>query len=159
MSIEKGQKAPDFELYDDQKQRFRLADHHGKKKVLLLFFPGAFTSVCTNELAAVNNELDQYESQDVQVVGVSTDSPFALSEFKDVNNLQFPLLSDHDGEVSSAYGAKYNRNFTNMNLDRISKRSAFLVDEEGKVQYAEVLENAGELPDFDEIKRVITNKS
>ena len=154
MAVHQGQQAPDFTLYSDEKKPFKLTDHRGKN-LLLLFFPGAFTSVCTSELNSVNNELDTYEDADVQVVGISTDSPFVLEEFKNANDLQYPLLSDHDGEVSARYGAKYNRDFTGMKLDRISKRSAFLVDREGTVQYAEVLENAGEQPDFEAIKERI----
>ena len=152
MSIQTGRPAPDFELFDDQKKPFKLSDQRGHK-VLLLFFPGAFTSVCTDELNAVNNEMSTYGEGDVQVVGISTDSPFVQAEFKKVNQLGFPLLSDHDGEVSASYGAKYDHDFTDMKLDRISKRSAFLIDEEGIVQYAEVLDNAGEMPDFDAVKQ------
>ena len=158
MPLAKGQQAPEIELYTDAAEPFKLSDHRGKK-VLLLFFPGAFTSVCTDEMNAVNNELGTYTGQDVEVVGVSTDSPFVLKEFKKVHGLQFPLLSDHDGEVSEAYGAKYHRDFTDMGLDRIAKRAAFVVGADGKLQYAEVLDNAGNQPDFDAIKGVIANGS
>ena len=156
MPVEQGQQAPEIELYTDQMEPFKLSDHRGKK-VLLLFFPGAFTSVCTDEMNAVNNELDAYADQDVQVVGVSTDSPFVLKEFKKVHGLQFPLVSDHDGEASEAYGAKYHHDFTDMGLDRIAKRAAFVIGPDGTVRYAEVLDNAGNQPDFDAIKRVIAN--
>lgn len=154
MSLQKGTPAPDFTLYDDQKNVFNLSEHRGKP-VLLLFFPGAFTSVCTTELNRVSNDLDVYSGRDVQVVGISTDAPAVLAEFKKVNGLQFPLLSDHDASVSARYGAKYNHDFTDMKLDRISKRSAFLVDRGGIIQYAEVLDNSKELPDFDAIDRQI----
>lgn len=152
MPVRQGHPAPDFQLFDDQKQPFKLSDQRGQK-VLLLFFPGAFTSVCTDELNAVNNEMSTYGDGDVQVVGISTDSPFVQAEFKKANHLRFPLLSDHDGEVSALYGAKYDHDFTKMKLDRIAKRAAFLIDEDGVVQYAEVLDNAGEMPDFDAVKQ------
>jgi peroxiredoxin len=147
-----GEQAPDFELYTNEMEPWRLSDHRGQP-VVLLFFPGAFTSVCTTELNTVNNELDDFG--DAAVAGISTDSPFVLEEFREVNDFQFPLLSDHEGEVSRLYGSKYDNDFTPMNLDRISKRSAFVIDADGVVQYAEVLDNAGNQPDFDAIKETL----
>ena len=149
-----GDAAPEFELFDDQQQAWRLSDHLDAP-ILLLFFPGAFTSVCTTELNSVNNDLDRFG--DVNVVGISTDSPFVLEEFRSVHGFDFPLLSDHNGDVSALYGAKYQSNFTPMNLDRISKRADFVVDEEGTVRYEEVLENAGKQPDFDAIADVLAD--
>jgi len=139
-------------LFTDDQKPWRLSDHRNQP-VVLLFFPGAFTSVCTTELNAVNNDLDAYG--DAQVVGISTDSPFVLSEFSSVQQFDFPLLSDHNGEVSVLYGAKYDRDFTEMELDRIAKRAAFVVDREGVIRYAEVLDNAGRQPDFDAIKQTL----
>lgn len=156
MPIETGTEAPDFTLYTNKREPFQLSDYRGKQNVLLLFFPGAFTSVCTVELNSVNGELDAY-GDDTQIAGVSTDSPFVLEEFRGVHKFQFPLLSDHDGVVSERYEAKYHHDFTPMKLDRISKRAAFLIDKTGTVQYAEVLDNAGELPDFDAVKQVIAS--
>lgn len=158
MSLQIGSPAPDFTLFSDQKESFRLADYQGEKNVLLLFFPGAFTSVCTDELNTVSNDLESYgEPADTQVVGISTDSPFALSEFRKVHSFQMPLLSDHDGIVSASYGAKYDYDFTPMKLDRISKRAAFVIDKEGKIQYAEVLENAGNLPNLEAIQKTLAS--
>lgn len=154
MAVQTGSPAPDFTLYDHDKNAWSLADHRGSP-VVLLFFPGAFTSVCTTELNDVNNDFAPYESAGASVVGISTDSPFALAEFRKANGLSFPLLSDHDGAVSEAYGAKYDRDFTPMKLDRISKRSAFVIDGEGIVRYAEVLENAGQMPDFDAVRKTL----
>ena len=150
MSIQTGQAAPDFTLHTDQMEPWTLSEQSGHP-VLLLFFPGAFTSVCTTELNSVNNDNERYQGAGVQVVGISTDSPFTLAEFKKAQDLSFPLLSDHDGEVSEAYGAKYDGDFTPMKLSRISKRSAFLIGSDGKVKYAEVLESAGDMPNFDAI--------
>ena len=155
MAIQVGDQAPDIELFDDQTNLFKLADQAGKN-VVLLFYPGAFTSVCTTELNTVNNDLAAYGDNTV-VVGISTDSPFAQSAFKQANALTFQLLSDHEGAVSAAYGAKYNNDFTPMKLDRISKRAAFVVDGNGAVKYAEVLENAGEMPDLDAVKNALNN--
>lgn len=155
MPLSTGQAAPDFTLHTDDMEPFTLSDHRGAP-VLLLFFPGAFTSVCTTELNTVNNSRSDF-GENVQIAGVSTDSPFVLSEFSEVNDLQFPLLSDHDAKVSEAYGAKYDRNFTDMQLDRIAKRAAFIIDAEGIVRYAEVLDNAGKQPNFDAIQDALAS--
>ena len=122
---------------------------------MLLFFPGAFTSVCTDEMNAVGNEIEKYEG--AEVVGISTDSPFALAEFKKANGFPFRLLSDHDAEVSAEYGAKYDNDLTPMKLSRISKRAAFVIDRDGKIQYAEVLENAGKQPDLDAVSKTVSD--
>jgi len=151
-----GDEAPDFELYSHDSEAWRLSDHRGTP-VVLLFFPGAFTSVCTTELNTVNNALHEYDG--AEVVGISTDAPAVLDEFRSANSLDFPLLSDHDADVSARYGAKYNQNFTPMNLDRISKRSAFVIDGEGTIRYREVLENAGEQPDLEAVQEVVSDLS
>ena len=155
MAVHTGQQAPDFTLYTDENKAYSLADERGGMSTVLLFFPGAFTSVCTEEMCSVNSDLAEYRDLDANVVGISTDSPFVLSEFKKQNDLDFPLLSDHDGMVSESYGSKYDHDFTDMKLDRIAKRSAFVIDPKGTVKYAEVLENAGKQPDFDAIQRTL----
>ena len=155
MALQNGDAAPDFSLYDSDTQPFTLSDALDDGPVVLLFFPGAFTSVCTNELNTVANDRDRYG--DAQIVGISTDSPFALGEFRKVHDLPFRLLSDHDAEVSAAFGAKYDNDFTPMKLDRISKRAAFVIDREGRVRYAEVLENAGEMPDLDAVASTVSD--
>lgn len=151
-TVQTGDSAPDFELYDHDGEAWCLSDHRGRP-VVLLFFPGAFTSVCTDELNAVNNSLPDFGG--AEVVGISTDSPFVLDEFRSANQFEFPLLSDHDADVSERYGAKYDENFTPMNLDRISKRAAFVLDGDGVVQYREVLDNAGKQPDLDHIRALV----
>ena len=153
-SLSKGQEAPDFNLYDDEKKPFTLSDARGKHNVLLLFYPGAFTGVCTTELNTVTNDISEY-GEDTLIVGISTDSPFVLSEFKKVHSFGFPLLSDHNAEVSASYGSKYENDFTDMKLDRISKRSAFIVNKDGLIEYVEVLDNAGNLPDLESIKSLL----
>lgn len=148
-SLTVGDAAPGFTLFTDEQEPWQLSEHHDQP-IVLLFFPGAFTSVCTTELNTVNNDLDSFG--DVHIAGISTDSPFVLSEFRSTHQLDFPLLSDHDAEVSALYGAKYDENFTPMNLGRIARRAAFVIDRDGIVQYAEVLDNAGHQPDFEAIK-------
>ena len=151
MALTSGDPAPDYTLYDDATTAFTLSEALSNGPVMLLFFPGAFTSVCTTELNTVGNDYDRYTRTGAQVVGLSTDSPFALAEFKKVNGFPFRLLSDHDGEVSAAYGAKYDNDFTPMGLDRISTRAAFVVAADGTLAYAEVLDTAGNQPNFDAI--------
>lgn len=153
MALLVGDSAPNFTLFSDAKEAWTLAEQSGH--TLILFFPGAFTSVCTTELNSVNNDLSRYTGLNVNVVGISTDSPFSLAEFKKANALTFPLLSDHNGSVSAAYGAKYNNDFTPMKLDRISKRAAFVIDASKTIRYAEVLENAGEMPNFEAIHAAV----
>jgi peroxiredoxin len=149
-----GETAPDFELHSTDMEPWRLSDHRGHP-VVLLFFPGAFTSVCTDELNTVSNDIDAYG--DAAVVGISTDSPFVLEEFAKVHELDLTLLSDHNAEVAGRYGAKYDNDFTPMKLDRIAKRAAFVIDGDGVVQYTEVLDNAGKQPDFDAIKSTLSD--
>ena len=154
MSIEIGQNAPEIELYKSDKTPFKLSDYRGKNNVLLLFFPAVFTGTCTTELNMVNNDIADF-GLDTVVVGISTDSPFSQAEFKKANAFTFDLLSDHNASVCAAYGAKYENNFTAMNLDRIARRSAFVVGKDGTIRYAEVLESAGDLPDLDAVQSVL----
>lgn len=149
---EKGDLAPDFALFTDDEEPWRLSDQQSRP-VVLLFFPGAFTSVCTAELRSVNTEFDAFD--EAQVVGISTDSPFVLSQFQSAHGFGYPLLSDHDAKVSAKYGAKYQQNFTHMELDRIAKRAAFVIDHSRRVQYAEVLDDAGQHPDFQVVESTI----
>lgn len=152
MSIVIGQQAPDFILRDNEKNVVTLSEQKGKN-VLLLFFPLAFTSTCTKELCSVRDNLAMYNQMNVQVYGISVDSMFSLDKFKQEQNLNFPLLSDFNKVASTTYDTIYETFFNDM--VGVSKRSAFVIDEEGIVQYAEVLENAGEVPDFAAIKECL----
>jgi len=152
MSIQPGQPAPDFTLHSSAKDTVTLSELKGKK-VLLLFFPQAFTSVCTKELCGVRDNIALYNYGKTTVFGISVDSPFTLAKFKEDQGLNFTLLSDFNKEASTAYGAIYD-NFIGW-MHGVSKRAAFIVDEEGKISYAEVLENAGDVPDFEAINAVL----
>lgn len=148
MSTTIGQQAPDFKLYDTERNVISLEDLKGNN-VLLLFFPLAFTGVCTKELCSVRDNIAAYNNINTKVLGISVDSPQTLARFKEEQHLNFPLLSDFNKEASEAYGCKYN-SFIGW-MKGVSKRSAFIIDKEGTIQYAEVLENAGELPNFEKI--------
>ena len=147
MHIQPGQKAPDFTLYDSAKNKISLSDYSGKKNVLLLFFPLAFTSTCTKELCAVRDDIGKYDNEKNQVLGISVDSVYTLAKYAEEQQYNYPLLSDFNKIVSEQYGSIYD-SFTTMEMKGVSKRSAFIIDKAGIIQYAEVLENAGEVPDF-----------
>lgn len=154
MSIQIGQKAPDFSLYSSYKSKISLSDYAGKQNVLILFFPQAFTGVCTKELCAVRDDIARYNQANAQVLGISVDSVFTLAKFKEEQQYNFPLLSDFNKEVSDLYGSIY-ASFTDMGMKGVSKRSAFVVDKQGVIQYAEVLESAGDVPNFAAINEVL----
>ncbi|ARK11206.1 peroxiredoxin [Fibrella sp. ES10-3-2-2] len=152
MALATGQTAPTFTLFSSENKPVSLSDYAGKN-VVLLFFPMAFTSVCTAELCEMRDNLHTYTNLNAEILAVSVDSPFTLAKFKEEQNLPFPLLSDFNKEVSEAYGALY-ENFV-MNMKGVSKRAAFVIDETGQIKYAEVLENAGNVPDFNAVKAVL----
>ncbi len=154
MKVEPGQKAPDFTLYDSEKNIVTLTDLRGKN-IVLLFFPFAFTSVCTKELCSVRDNIGDYGKLNAEVFGISVDSHYTLARYKQDQHLNFSLLSDFNKEVSSAYGSLYE--MFGLNMKGVSKRSAFVIDKEGIVQYAEVLENASETPNFDNIKASLSS--
>lgn len=152
-ALQPGQQAPDFSLFNTEKNPVKLSELHGKN-VLVLFFPMAFTGVCTAELCSTRDNMAMYNDMNATVLGISVDSPFTLGKFKELNELNFDLLSDFNKEISTAYGAIYD-SFTGMDLHGVAKRSAFVVDKEGVLRYCEVLENAGSLPNFDAIREVL----
>lgn len=156
MALSIGDQAPDFTLYSSDKQPVQLSSLRGKP-VTLLFFPFAFTSVCTTELCSVRDNLASYSAAGSQVFGISVDSPFTLDKFKADNGINFPLLSDFNKEVSRAYGALY-EHFV-FDLHGVSKRAAFVIDPQGKIAHAEVLENAGELPNLEAVKAAVATLS
>jgi len=156
MSIEIGQQAPEFTLHDSDKTKINLSDFKGKN-VLLLFYPQAFTGVCTKELCAVRDDISRYSNVNAQVIGISVDSVFTLAKFKEEQQYNFPLLSDFNKEVSALYDTLY----TDWILDMkgVSKRSAFIIDKAGNIRYAEVLESAGDFPDFKAINQLLDELS
>lgn len=148
MSLQIGQKAPDFKLFSTEKKEISLSEQKGKN-VVLLFFPLAFTSVCTAELCSVRDNYALYNELNAVVYGISVDSAFTLAKFKEEQRLNFDLLSDFNKTASTAYDCLYSE-FA-LGMKGVSKRSAFVIDKDGMIQYAEVLENAGEQPNFSKI--------
>ncbi len=152
MKIEIGQTAPDFTLHDSDKNKVTLSELKGQN-VLLLFFPQAFTGVCTKELCGVRDNIALYNNANAKVLGISVDSVFTLNKFKEEQQYNFALLSDFNKEVSELYDSIYHDWI--LDMKGVSKRSAFVIDKEGIIRYAEVLENAGEVPNFEKIQEVL----
>lgn len=144
--------APDFTLYSTAKQPVTLSSFLGKT-VVLLFFPAAFTSTCTRELCSVRNNIGFYNNLNAVVFGISTDMVYSLIKFKEEQQLNFELLSDYNREVIHLYHTAYET--FNFGMKGVAKRSAFVIGADGKIKYAEVLENASLVPDFEEINALI----
>jgi peroxiredoxin len=133
MTVEVGGTAPDFTLPDYNKEQVSLSDFQGTKNVLLVFYPFAFSGICQGELCQVRDDLSEFQNDDVQVLGVSVDSPFALKAWSEQQNYTFPLLSDFwpHGAVAKAYGV-FNE------AAGMANRGTFLIDKTGVVRFAEV---------------------
>ena len=144
MALQVGSQAPDFAMKSNKMQDVKLSDQRGSK-VLLLFVPLAFTKVCTGEFCSMRDALKDYEGLDCKVFGVSTDSPFALDAWAQKEGYNFPLLSDYNKTVARDYQSLYD---DLLGFKGVCKRSAYVIDRPGKIQYAEVLENAGNVPNF-----------
>lgn len=153
MRIETGQQAPAFALFDTDKNNVSLADQKGSN-VVVLFFPLAFTGVCTAELCNVRDNIATYNNTNAKVFGVSVDSLFSLGKFKAEQNLNFPLLSDFNKDAAKAFGVLYDT-FPAFEMRGVSKRAAFVIDKEGVVRYAEVCSTPGDLPDFAAIEQTL----
>jgi len=152
MAIAIGQVAPDFTLFNTEKQEMSLSSLKGKN-VVLVFFPLAFTGVCTAELCSLRDNINIYGGLNAEVLGISVDSLFSLGKFKAEQNINFPLLSDFNKTVSTAYETIYET--FGFGMKGVSKRSAFVIDKEGIVRHSEVLEDAGKIPDFDAVQAVL----
>jgi len=152
MTLSIGQQAPEFTLYNSENAPVSLSDYKGKK-LIIHFFPLAFTGTCTVQLCTLRDSFGDYEAQDAAILTISVDSPFVLARYKAEQNLPFPLLSDFNKEVSQAFGAYYEEFI--LGLKGVSKRAAFVLDENQQIIYAEVLESAGDLPNFDAIQQLI----
>jgi glutaredoxin-dependent peroxiredoxin len=144
------QPAPEFALYNTDKKLVRLSEWKGKN-VVLLFIPFAFTGTCTKELCAVRDDISYYDNLNAVVFGISVDTPYSLAKFKEEQKLNMDLLSDFNKEAMQTYDTMYEV-FGAMQFRGVAKRSAFVIDKNGILRYAEVLENAGEIPDFGKIK-------
>lgn len=152
MSLSVGDQAPGFTLkrkHAEGLDDVNLSDYQGQKNVVVLFFPLAYTSVCTDEMCSVSQGLDAYDKLNAQVLGISVDSPFAQEAWALANGITIPLLSDFNKEVSAAYGSQFE---DLLGFKGVAKRSAFVVDKNGVVQFASVSDDPKVVPDFEAIK-------
>ncbi len=155
MALQPGTKAPAFSLKTktaDGLKDVALADNLGKKQTVLLFFPLAYTSVCTAEMCSVSQDLGSYNGLDAAVYGISVDSPFAQEAWAKLNNITFPLLSDFNKEVSKAYDAQY---ADLLGFKGVAKRAAFVIGKDGVIKYSSSSDDPKVLPDFKAIQAAL----
>ena len=148
-----GKPAPAFTLFDTDKKATSLGDFKGQN-VVVLFFPLAFTGVCTTELCSIRDNIGTYNNANAQVLGISVDSIFTLGKFKEEQKLNFPLLSEFNKTAAKAYDVLY-ETFPAFEMQGVAKRAAFVIDKEGVVQYEEVCATPGDLPDFAAIQNLL----
>jgi peroxiredoxin len=152
----KGDKAPDFELPDINMKMYKLRDFQ-KKKVVLVFFPAAESPVCTAEMCAIRDSLDELKSYGAQVIGISVDGPFANKIFTENRHLNFPLLSDYKRETIQRYGIVM-KDLATLKDYNAAKRSVFIIDENGIVRYRWISDNPLIEPNYNEIKDELKKK-
>lgn len=150
--IQIGQEAPDFKLFNTDKKEIALSDYRGKN-VVVLFFPLAFTSTCTEELCNMRDNIAYYNGLNAVILGISVDSLFTQKKFKEEQALTFDLLSDFNKTTATAYGALYAD--WGFGWKGVTKRASFVIDAKGIVRHVEVQENAGELPNFQAINTAL----
>ena len=145
MAVEVGSKAPDFTLMDQNRDSVTLSRELGRSNVVLAFFPGAFSGTCTSEFCHFRDTMSNFRNVDATVLGISTDTFFALKAWDDQQKLGFPLLSDYNKEAIRSYGVV---NPDMIGLKEIAKRAVFVIDKGGIVRYREVLDDARNEPDY-----------
>ncbi len=148
-----GSDAPDFTLHNTKREAVTLSEQRGKN-VVLAFYPAAFTGVCEKELCSFRDSLALLNELDATVFGVSVDAPFANAAFAEKNSLNFPILSDYARAAVRAYDVAHD-DFAGMTGYTAAKRSVFVVDKQGKVQYAWVADNPGQEPNYDEVQDAV----
>ena len=144
-----GEKAPEFNLLDQNNKSIGLSEYHGRR-VILVFFPAAFTGVCTEEMCQFEQSSLVSTDSDVAVLGVCADSRFANAAFAEKNEISFPILSDYTRSTIEAYGVALH-DFAGMTGYTASERSVFILDEQGDVMWKWVGENPGVQPNYDEV--------
>ena len=144
---------PDFELVDSELKEVKLSDLRGSP-VVLAFFPGAFTSVCSKEMCTFRDSMVKFNELQAKVIGISVDHPFSLAAFKAQNNLNFTLLSDYNKEVTKKYGGLHD-DFAGVKGLKVAKRAVFVIDKDGKIVYEWVSENPGNEPDYSKVEEAV----
>jgi len=158
MNLQIGDLAPDFTLKSKNQtgevKDISLKDFKGKN-IVLLFFPLAYTGVCTTEMCTVSEGYESYASLDAVVLAVGVDSIFTQEAWAKQNGITIALLSDFNKEVIEKYGTRYPDGGFVLGINGVSKRAAFVIDKKGIIRYKEILDDAGKLPDFEKIKGVL----
>ena len=149
MALSVGTQAPDFSLLDTDMNPVKLSDHKGRK-IILVFFPAAFTGVCEAELCSFQNSITRLNDMGAQVIAISADLPFANKGFKEKFNLDFPLLSDWNLDTIKAYDIVFD-GFAGIDGLKRSDRATFVIDAGGEIKHVHVTENPGVEPDYEEI--------
>ena len=158
MSVKEGDTAPGFTIKNQDAEDVSLSGYLGKN-IVLLFFPFAFSSVCSAEMRKMQQDYEKYEQLDAQIFGISVDSNYTLKAFKKELGINFPLLSDFNKEVSRSYDSLYELYYPEKyGYKGVSKRSAFVIGRDGKIKYKEICPNSGEQPDYEKIKNILGNE-
>ncbi|CAF1237459.1 unnamed protein product [Rotaria magnacalcarata] len=153
-----GDHAPNFSLYNTANEQVSLYNFTKRSNVVLLFFPLAFSDVCTDELCFIRDNMDKYNQLNARVIGISVDSMFALNKFKEEKQLQFDLLSDFNKDVARNFGVLYDE-FPLFNMKGVTKRAAFVLDQKETIRYMEILDDPGKMPDFEAIEQILNTCS
>jgi len=153
MAISVGQVAPDFTLFDTEKQKVSLHDFKGKN-VVLFFFPFSFSGVCDKEVCEMQENLAAYNKLNAQVIGISVDSLFAQKQFKKHYNLNFTLLSDFNKEVCPLYDS-FVEKWGGVEYKGVAKRASFVIDKNGVIRFTEILPSPGDYPNMQAIKAAV----
>lgn len=148
-----GSKAPNFSLLDTER-KLRTLGEFLDKNLVLVFYPGAFTSVCTQEMCTLRDSITRFEELSSGVVGISVNDPFTNAAFAERNGIGFPLLSDYTRETAKAYDVLM-ENFAGMSGYTAAKRSVFIVDKEGIIRYKWVSEDPAVEPDYQAIQKAL----
>lgn len=155
MAISVGTKAPDFTLKSKQPSGLvdvKLSDNTGKRNTVLLFFPAAFTSVCTKEMCDITAGLNSYSSLNASVIGISVDTPFAQEAWAQKEKINIPLVSDLNKEVIRKYDVVFPML---AGIGDTAARAAFVIDKQGIIRYSEQTPTPKDLPDFDKVKETL----
>lgn len=154
MSVEVGAKAPDFTLPNQDRESVSLSEKLKNGPVVLAFFPAAFSGTCQQEACTLRDSMSELRAVHAQVIGVSTDTFFALKAWDDANRLNFPLLSDYNKDVIRKYGVV---NPDMIGLKDIAKRAVFVIGRDGVVKHREVLDDARNEPDYGKVRQAVAS--
>ena len=157
--VDVGDTAPDFTapLANGDVHEFTLSERLGEAPLVLAFFPGAFTGVCTHEMETFEERLDEFTDLDATIYGISVDTPFALNAFREDSGLTYDFISDTNRRIVEAYGLSMD--FASMGIDDVAKRAVLVVDGDRVVQYAWVSDDPSIEPNYDEVHEAVADLS